>query len=140
MKSKLLDYCSLEFLKFLGVSSFAAAINFAARIIANVYTGYSTAIIIAFIFGLTTAFVLNKLWVFPKGDRETKKEFVKFTIVNLLALPQTLIISLLFAFYFFPNVGFSYYPKEVAHIIGIGFPVFTSYLGHKYFSFRSNLQ
>lgn len=138
MKNKLLDYFSVEFIKFIIVSGFAAAVNFSARIFFNLFTGYATAITIAFVFGLSTAFIFNKLWVFPKGDREVKKEFVKFTIVNLLALPQTLIISLLLALYVFPAIGFTYHPKEVAHLIGIGFPVFTSYLGHKYFSFKSN--
>mgnify|MGYP000979472844 CR=1 FL=1 len=139
MKNKFLDYFSIEFIKFLVVSGFAAAVNFTARVIVNFFTSYAVAIIIAFIFGLTTAFILNKIWVFSKGGKNMKREFIKFTIINLLALPQTLIISLLLALYLFPAIGYTYHPKEVAHLIGIGFPVFTSYLGHKYFSFKSNL-
>lgn len=138
MKNKLLDYFSIEFIKFVMVSGFAAVVNFTARIIVNNFTGYTAAIVIAFIFGLSTAFILNKIWVFPKGDRDVRKEFAKFTIVNLLALPQTLIVSLFLAFCLFPYINFTYHPKEVAHIVGIGFPVFTSYLGHKYFSFKSD--
>ena len=33
-------------------------------------------------------------------------------------------------------VGFEFYPEAVAHAIGVVFPVFTSFIGHKYFSFR----
>ncbi len=137
MRDKLNDFVSIEFLKFLSVSVFAALVNFSARILVNLFTSYSIAIIIAFGFGLITAFALNKKWVFQQSRNGLKREFILFTTVNLLALPQTLGISLFLLYYVFPHTEYNIYPKEVAHIVGIGFPVFTSFLGHKYFSFKA---
>lgn len=136
MKSKLWDYFSLEFLKFLGVSGFAAGINFVSRIIINHFTGYAVAIVLAYVVGMITAFSLNRVFVFQKGKKKSTKQFMIFALVNGAAIVQTLVISLLLRGYFFPNINFQYHPDEVAHIIGLGVPAFTSYLGHKYFSFK----
>jgi hypothetical protein len=40
--------------------------------------------------------------------------------------------------YVFPAIGFSFYPEAVAHAVGVIFPVFTSFFGHKYLSFRGD--
>ena len=136
MKSKLLDYFSVEFIKFLTVSGFAAAVNFFARILINNVTSYAMAIILAYIVGMITAFSLNKMFVFSRGQKKTMHQFAVFTLVNIAAILQTLVISLLLRDCFFSSVGFDFHPDEVAHIIGLGVPAFTSYLGHKYFSFK----
>ena len=85
---------------------------------------------------MITAFVLTKLFVFEKSIHSTKKEFFYFTLVNIVAIAQTYIISIGFAGYVFPYMEFTFYPEAVAHAMGVVFPVFTSYFGHKYFSFR----
>jgi putative flippase GtrA len=86
---------------------------------------------------MVTAFVLNKFFVFKKKDsKRTPRQFFIFVLVNLVAVVQTLLFSLLFRNVVFPAVGFTFFPDEVAHLIGVGLPVFTSFLGHKYFSFK----
>lgn len=35
-----------------------------------------------------------------------------------------------------PSTGVTRFSPEIAHAAGISFPVFTSYLGHKHWSFR----
>jgi putative flippase GtrA len=87
---------------------------------------------------MITAFILNKLFVFEKSTHSTQKEFFYFTLVNVVAAIQTYIISIGLAQYVFPAIGFSFYPEAVAHAVGVIFPVFTSFIGHKYFSFRSS--
>lgn len=136
MKNKLLDYFSIEFIKFLTVSGFAAAVNFTARILIDNLTSYAAAIVLAYVVGMITAFSLNKLFVFKKGQKNSVRQFMIFTLVNVAAILQTLVISILLRDYFFPSVGFGFHTDEVAHIIGLGVPAFTSYLGHKYFSFK----
>lgn len=136
MKNKLPDYFSIEFLKFLVVSGFAAVVNFVSRIIIDIFTSYGIAIVLAYLVGMVTAFALNKLFVFQKGKKHSAKQFMIFTLVNIAAILQTLVISILLRDYFFPYIGFNFHTDEVAHIIGLGVPAFTSYLGHKYFSFK----
>lgn len=40
------------------------------------------------------------------------------------------------AYYVLPGVGVTRFAPEIAHAAGVVFPVFTSYFGHKHWSFR----
>jgi len=39
-------------------------------------------------------------------------------------------------YYLLPIAGVTQWAPEIAHAVGVAVPVFTSYLGHKKFSFR----
>jgi len=132
----LVEFKSKQFISFLFAGGFAAVINFGSRFIYNEFVSYGSAVILAYITGMITAFVLTKLFVFEKSAHSTKKEFFYFTLVNIVAIIQTYIISVGFAQYVFPIIGFEFYPEAVAHAMGVIFPVFSSFFGHKYFSFR----
>ena len=137
MKAKIGDYFTKEFILFLVFSGFAAVVNFGSRIVFSIWLNYVVAIILAYLCGMITAFVLNKFFVFNKRAADkTPRQFGIFVIVNLLAVAQTLLFSLLFRNVILPGLNFTFYPDEVAHLIGVGIPVFTSFLGHKYFSFK----
>ncbi len=113
----------------------AALVNIAARVLLSLLLPYSVAIVIAYIIGMITAFFLNRLFVFQKTTQKTNRQVFYFTIVNLLAVAQTLAISLLLVETVFPLLNYTFQAKTVAHCIGVVVPVFTSYLGHKYWSF-----
>lgn len=130
------QYFSTQFIHFLFAGGFAAAVNFGSRFLYNMYTEFGTAVILAYLTGMVTAFVLTKLFVFEKSRHSTGKEFAYFTLVNAVAVIQTYIISVGLAEHLFPYMGMDLYPKAVAHGAGVIFPVFTSFVGHKYFSFR----
>lgn len=40
------------------------------------------------------------------------------------------------AYYVLPSLGITGFAPEIAHAAGVAFPVFTSHLGHKHWSFR----
>ncbi len=130
------EFKSKQFLSFLLAGGFAAVVNFGSRFFYNEYMSFGNAVILAYITGMITAFVLTKLFVFEKSKHSTKKEFIYFTLVNLVAIVQTYIISVGFAEYIFPAFEFTFYPEAIAHAMGVAFPVFTSFIGHKYFSFK----
>lgn len=134
-KPKISDYFSMEFMKFLFCNGFAAIVNFCSRIVINRFIGYLGSVSIAYGFGMATAFTLNKFFVFKGSEHKTSRQFMGFFIVNMFALVQTLLFSMLFRNIIFPYIGFNFYPDEVSHFIGISIPIFSSYLGHKYFSF-----
>ena len=97
---------------------------------------YSAAIVIAYLTGMVTAFVLARLFVFTKSTQSTGRSILFFTLVNLIAVLQTWGVSVGLAYYLFPRLGIVWHARDVAHLIGVAVPVFTSYVGHKKWSFR----
>ncbi|CRM95418.1 GtrA-like protein [Pseudomonas sp. 22 E 5] len=127
---------SRQFLTFLFTGGTAAAVNFGSRIIYSQWFGFSTAVILAYITGMITAFVLAKLFVFKDSEQSVQRSAVIFVLVNIVAALQTWLISMGLAFYVLPALGVQTFVDEIAHAVGVAVPVFTSYLGHKRWSFR----
>lgn len=127
---------SRQFLAFLLTGGTAAAVNFCSRLLYSLWFSFSTAVILAYITGMITAFVLAKLFVFTESSQSTHRSAFFFILVNLVAVAQTWVISLGLAHYVFPAIGITLFADEIAHAIGIIVPVFTSYLGHKRWSFK----
>lgn len=116
-----------QFLLFLLTGGIAAAINFSSRFLYNKWMNFSLAIILAYLTGMITAFILAKLIVFQKSQQPLHRSAWRFSLINAIAIAQTWSISMLLAYIL---------PLEVAHAIGITVPVITSYIGHKRWSFR----
>jgi putative flippase GtrA len=125
-----------EFTRFLVIGGFAALVNLVCRYLLNLVMGYSAAILLAYLCGMVIAFVLFKLLVFAASSVNTSEEVIRFTLVNLVAIIQVWAVSVFLAEWLFPRVGFVTYGHDIAHLIGVLVPVFTSYLGHKHFTFR----
>ncbi len=130
------QFLSRQFLVFLLTGGTAAAVNFGSRIVYNLWTGFSTAIILAYITGMITAFVLAKLFVFKESSQAIHHSVFFFILVNLVAVVQTWLISMGLALYALPWLGVTHFINEIAHAVGVVVPVFTSYIGHKRWSFR----
>lgn len=127
-----------EFAQFLLVGGVSALVNFVARIFINRFVSFGVAVILAYVVGMITAFVLAKFYVFERSGRHHLHELRDFTIVNLFAVAQVWGISVGLAEHVFPAIGYTFYAPELAHLIGLGVPAVTSYFGHKYFSFRKH--
>ncbi|HWU51423.1 MAG TPA: GtrA family protein [Tahibacter sp.] len=127
---------SRRFLAFVAVSGFAAAANFGSRIAFSLVMPYVPAIVAAFCIGLSTAFVLNRRLVFRDSTRPVHQQALWFTLVNLFALLQTIVVSLLLARHALPALGVIEHADTIAHAVGVATPVFTSFFAHKYLSFR----
>lgn len=132
-----LNFLNNQFISFVIAGGFAAIVNFGSRFAYSEFLSFGNAVILAYITGMITAFILNKLFVFEKSIHPTHKEFLYFVFVNIIAVLQTYIISVGLAQYAFPHFGFLFYPEAVAHAAGVIFPVFSSFFGHKYLSFRT---
>lgn len=127
---------SRQFLTFLFTGGTAAAVNFLSRIVYSHWVGFSTAVILAYITGMITAFVLAKLFVFKESEQSLHRSAMFFVLVNVVAALQTWLISMGLALYVLPALGVHTFVDEIAHAVGVAFPVFTSYFGHKRWSFR----
>jgi putative flippase GtrA len=130
------SFASRQFLVFLLTGGFAAAVNFGSRILYNRAMPFSSAVICAYITGMITAFVLAKLFVFRDSEQATHRAAGWFVLVNVVAVAQTWAISMLLVKWVLPALGVTMFAREIAHGVGVVVPVFTSYLGHKHFSFR----
>ena len=122
-------------MRFLFTGGVAAIVNLVSRYLLNFMMSFAIAVAVAYLFGMVTAYALGRLFVFERSGRSMADEFWRFTVVNLFAAAQVWVISVGLGEYAFPASGFRWHPLDVAHLIGVSVPVFTSYLGHRHFSF-----
>ena len=113
-----------------------AMVNFFSRIIYNQWMSFSVAIVLAYLTGMVTAFVLARWLVFRQGRQSLTRSAILFSAVNAIAILQTWLISMGMVLYWLPYLGVTRFEAEIGHAVGIVMPVFVSYLGHKYFTFR----
>jgi len=97
---------------------------------------FSSAVIFAYLTGMVTAFVLARMFVFKSSTQSVRQSAFFFALVNVFAVMQTWLISMALAYYILPWCEVVYYKNEIAHGTGVIIPAFTSYIGHKYWSFR----
>ena len=125
------------FLRFLLVGGFAALVNIGSRVLFSTVMAYGWAVLAAYLCGMVTAWALSRAFVFARSGAGWRRELGRFALVNLLAAAQVWVIALGLRDHLFPAIGFAWHPEMVAHVIGVIFPVASSYLGHKHFSFAA---
>ena len=130
------QFFSKQFLIFLLTGGTAAVVNFGSRIFYNLSLDFSSSVILAYITGMVTAFILARIFVFKNSQQALHRSAVFFILVNMVAILQTWSISMGMAYYLLPWLDISRFVPEISHAIGVIVPVFTSYLGHKRWSFR----
>ena len=127
-----------QFARFLLVGGIAAAANIGSRALFGLWIEYVPAMVLAFCIGLSTAFLLNRGWVFDRSGRHWSSEALWFLVINLLGLALTIAIGWGLGRQLFPMLGLG--PGEpwdtLAHAVGVGAPIITSFIGHKYLTFR----
>jgi putative flippase GtrA len=124
-----------QFARFLVTGGLAAAINIVSRYLLTGPLGYRWAVVAAYVCGMTAAWCLARSFAFAPSGRGRAAEYSRFALVNAVAAVQVYGVSVGLAEYVFPAVAFTWHPEDIAHVIGVTIPVFTSYLGHKHFSF-----
>ena len=129
-----------RFVLFVLAGSLAAVVNVLSRIVLNWGVSYELAIVLAYVCGMVTAYVLSRYFVFAASGRAVASESVRFVLVNLAAAAQVWLVSVGLAHFVFPAIGFTWHGDTVAHVIGVAIPVVTSYLGHKHFSFAAKAE
>lgn len=122
-------------IRFVVVGLLAGAINVLTRILVNQVTSYEVAVFLAFPVALTVAFALNRNYVFSGSRGSPAAQYLKFALINVLALAQVWLISVGLARFLFPAMSFAWHADTVAHVIGVGSPIVTSFLAYKYFVF-----
>jgi putative flippase GtrA len=127
---------SSQFILFLVAGGIAAGANFGSRFFFSIFFSYSVAVIFAYLAGMLVAFLLMRKNVFNASKGPLQLHVTKFAVVNLFAILQTLVISLLLARWALPSVGIEEQAEAIGHLVGVLVPVVTSYIGHKSFTFK----
>lgn len=125
-----------RFVRFLFVGGMAAAINIVSRVVISQFVAFEYAVALAFPIALTFAFVMSRTLVFEPTDGSAWGQYVRFFLVNLVALVQVWLVSVGLAQWLFPAIGWTFYPELLAHTIAVCSPVLTSYYAHKMFTFK----
>ena len=125
-----------EFVKFLLCGGLAAGLNWASRFLFSIWMPFEYAVVAAFFVGLISGFWMMRLYVFQGKEKPVIPQAFKHAFINMLALVQTLIISVVLARWVLPAWGVVDHAEALAHLAGVLMPVVTSYFGHKLLTFR----
>lgn len=128
---------ALEFSRFLAFGVFSALVNWSSRLGYSLFMSFSQAVVAAYLTGMVTAFLLFRTFVFPRTGTSIREQAIWFGIVNMVGLVQVWIFSMLLVFKVFPAVGFDWHAEVIGHGIALATPVLSSFLGHKYLTYRS---
>jgi putative flippase GtrA len=128
-------FMSRQFVTFLVTGGVAAGVNFGSRILFSHWMGFSPAVVLAYLCGMVTAYVLARMFVFRDSTQSVRRSVGFFVLVNGVAVAQTWAVSVFLLRVVLPWLGVTRFAPEIAHGIGVVIPVFTSYLGHKRWSF-----
>ena len=125
------------FIRFLVTGTLAAAVNIGSRVLLSMAMPFEVAVVIAYLFGMVTAYILARRFVFEQSGQSVGSEFIRFALVNLVSLVQVWLVSVGLANWLFPLSQFTWNAEFVAHTIGVMSPIVTSYFGHKLFTFKA---
>ncbi len=125
-----------QFCNYLLAGGTAAAANFGSRFIFSLWMRYEWAVLLAFLVGLATGFLLMRTYVFDAQGKAPGPQLLRFVAVNLLAAVQTFVISVALARWLLPTVGIESHAEAVGHLAGVVAPMITSYFGHRLLTFR----
>ena len=135
MRAAFAELWSKPFARFLVAGGIAALVNVVSRIVLSEFVSFRVSVVLAYLIGMVTAWLLSRLFVFAPSGRHWSSELMRFGVVNVIAVLQVWLISVGLAEGLFPALDYQFYPQVTAHVIGVVVPVFTSYAGHRYFSF-----
>ena len=126
-----------QFLLFVLTGGFSAIVNIISRVILSIFFEFQISIFFAYLLGMITAYILAKKYVFINPISSNKKSFLAFIFVNILAILQTFFVSNLFRQFLSNFILSNNINDFISHSIGVGIPIFSSFYGHKYISFRN---
>lgn len=132
-------------LRFLLVGSLAAAVNWIARIVLSAAfapaLSFEMAVLIAYAIGMTSGFLLYRAYVFPDAGLPMAIQVRRFIAVNLVSAAEVWLVAVLLLRVAVPTVGigaeYAAIAEALAHGIAIAIGAATSYVGHKFLTFKS---
>ena len=128
-------FISKQFFHFLVAGGIAACINFSVGFVLAGLVPLHGDIVVGYLAGMLTAFFIFEK-VFGEHSESREKSVQIFILVNLLGLVQTWVVYVILKDYLFPGINYHLYAAEMARAIAIIVPLFSSFIGHKFFTFK----
>jgi putative flippase GtrA len=126
-----------RFALFVIVGVLAAIASLVVRGLLSHVVLFEVAVALAQLAGLVVAFALARMVVFTSFSGSLTGAFRRFFVINVFSLAIVTVVSALFYRSALPLLGWSLYPDYAAHFIGLGCATMPSYLGHRFYSFRT---
>jgi putative flippase GtrA len=114
----------------------AAAANYGTRFLFSLWLPFEAAVVLAAAVGTATAFVLMRLYVFAPSRHSLRTQQGLFVLISIASGVQTLLISSLLLRVVWPELGVTRWAEASAHLVGVAFPALSSYVAHRWFTFR----
>lgn len=114
----------------------AAGVNFGSRFLFSEWLFYEAAVVAAYLLGMVTAFVLMRRYAFRPTRQDTLRQVMAFVAINALAVLQTVLASAILVRVLPEALGPLSLREALAHGVGVVLPIFTSFFGHRYLTFR----
>lgn len=124
-----------QFLLFLTVGISAATVNWLSRIFLSNWLSFSMAVIVAYAIGMTAAYLLNSLFVFPNSGKSKHSQIINFILTNLTFYPIVWLVSLKLNNMLI-GLGLTRYSEGAAHLFALSLPMLATFLIYKLFVFK----
>lgn len=131
-------FFTAQFVGFLAVGTSAAAVNWLARLVLNIWMPFSWAVAIAYGVGMLVAFLLNSFFVFPRSVRPRSAQARDFVLTNLAFAPLVWAVAIQ-ANAGLQLLGMHKNSEEVAHALALTVPTLATFLIYKFVAFREKL-
>lgn len=123
------------FARFLACGGVAALANWASRFLWSLILPFTLAVAAAYAVGMLVAFHLFRAYVFDT-DRPIAHQARDFCLVNLIGMGATVVVARLLVDILFPTIDMRFHPEAIGHAIAIATPIATSWVGHRFLTFR----
>lgn len=124
-----------RFASFIVTGGLAALVNLGSRWLLSHVMPYEAAVALAYLVGMTTAFLLARMFVFSASGDSWLAEYGRFAVVNAFSFAVVLGVSAGMLRLVLPLVGWTWHAEEIAHLVGVVSPIVLSYYAHKHYSF-----
>jgi putative flippase GtrA len=124
-----------RFASFIATSGISVMVNLTSRWLLSHVMPYEAAVSVAYLFGIITAFMLARMFVFSASDDNWLAQYGRFALVNAFSFLIVLGVSAGMLRLAMPSIGWELHAEEIAHLIGLASPAVLSYFMHKHYSF-----
>lgn len=121
--------------RFLLAGGVAALINWLVRFPLSHVMPFAAAVAVANVIGMVCGFLSYRFFVFPDSTRLIAHQVRDFIVVNLVSMIVVVLVSVLFADYLLPLLGWRWQVEAISHAMGIAAGAVSNYFGHRQFSF-----
>ncbi|MFN5117124.1 MAG: GtrA family protein [Cyanobacteriota bacterium] len=125
-----------KFGRFLLTGGSSAIVNIISRGILSSFVNFSTSVILSYVIGMVLAYTLARRYVFVSSKASRARSISGFIVVNIFGALLTLFFSVQLRALLGHLFGLNTFVEYLAHFLALSVSSVTSFVGHKFISFR----